>query len=120
MWLKIVCAAVLLYGLVSGWRNGLVREICSTAGFFAGFVVAWHFHTHYDLEWGITLLLCIAIPVVLGVAASLVSLVIDHIFLVGTMNRLLGAALGCIKYGLLMAFLVLLKDKVGEWGKLLP
>ncbi len=116
-WLEVTWAIVLLYGLISGWRNGLLKELCSTVGFVIGFLVAWHCHTHYSLQWGWTLLLCVLLPLVLGFLASLLSVVINHIFLVGTINRLLGAVLGCLKYGLFMYFITLLLSEVAEWAK---
>ncbi len=119
MWLEIVCALALLYGLVSGWRNGLVKEICSTVGFLLGFVVAWYCHSHYHLEMGMTLALCLLVPIALGFVASLVSVVINAIFLVGTLNRLLGAVLGCVKYGLLVGFILLFMDNIEGWENLL-
>ncbi len=119
IWMEIVCAVLLLYGLISGWRNGLVKELCSTVGFVAGFFVAWYCHVHYNLGWGFTLLLCIATPILLGFLASLVSLVINNIFAIGTLNKLLGAILGCVKYGLLILFLSWLRNEITEWGTLL-
>ncbi|MCD8304604.1 MAG: CvpA family protein [Prevotellaceae bacterium] len=120
MWVEVVCALVLLYGLVSGWRNGLVKELCSTVGFVVGCVAAWYLHDKYNLNTWWTLLFCVAVPIVLGFVASLVSVVLNSIFLIGTLNRLLGAVVGCVKYGLLIGFILLLTDYIKEWKSLLP
>ncbi len=117
VWLEVAWAVFLLYGLISGWKSGLLKEICSTVGFVIGFLVAWHCHTHYRLPWGWTLLLCIALPIVLGFLASLVSAVINHIIIIGTINRLLGAILGCAKYGVFMYIIMLIVSDVAEWAK---
>ncbi len=119
MWLEVVCALVLLYGLVSGWRNGLVKELCSTLGFVVGFVVAWYCLDHFGLGWMPTLAFCVAVPIVLGLVASLVSVVLSSLFLVGTLNKLLGAVVGCVKYGLLLGFILLFVDRLGGWETLL-
>ncbi len=115
MWVEVVCAAVLLYGLGSGWRNGLIKEICSTLGFLAGAAVAWYCHIHYRLAIVPTLALCVLVPVALGFAASFASLIVNHIFVIGTLNRILGAIVGCVKYGLLAGFVMLVIDNVKEW-----
>ena len=41
MWIEIACACALLYGLVSGWRNGLFEELVSAGGFLIGLGVAY-------------------------------------------------------------------------------
>lgn len=115
MWLEIVCAVALLYGLISGWSNGLVKEICSLTGFALGCLLAWYGYTRYGLGLGWTLALCIGFPIGLGFVASLVSKVLESIIVVGTLNKLLGAFLGCAKYGLLIGFILLLVDKVEAW-----
>ncbi len=119
VWLEIVCGVVLLYGFVSGWRNGLIKEVCSTAGFIAGCLLAWHCHENYNLAWGWTLLLCIAFPIVLGFLASLVSKVLSAIIIVGTINKCLGAIVGFLKYGILIVFILAILKEVEGWGTLL-
>lgn len=119
MWLEIVCAVALLYGLVSGWSNGLVKELCSTTGFVLGCFLAWYGYTHYGLGLGWALVLCIGFPIVLGFVASLVSKVLEHIIVVGTLNHLLGALLGCVKYGLVIGLILNLMDKAPALQNLL-
>ncbi len=118
-WLEIICAVVLLYGLIKGWMNGLVKELCSTLGFVVGCVVAHYCYTRYGLGLGWTLLVCITFPIVLGGVASLLSAVVERIFLVGTLNKLLGAVVGCVKYALLIVFILWVIEKVEEWKNLL-
>ncbi len=118
-WMEVVCAVLLLYGLVKGWCNGLVKELCSMAGFVVGCIVAYYCHVHFGLGLGWTLLLCILFPLGLGIAASLLSAVIKHAPVVGTLNRLFGSLLGAAKYGLLVVFVLKMIDKVEEWKNLL-
>ncbi len=110
---------VLFYGLVKGWMNGLIKELCSTLGIIVGCVVAHYCYTRYGLGLGWTLLVCITFPLVLGVVASLLSAVVERIFVVGTLNKFLGALVGCVKYALLIGFILLAIDKVEEWKELL-
>lgn len=118
-WIPIVCALILLYGFIKGWRNGLIKEICSSVGFLIGCALAFYAHTKMGLSLGWTLFVCLLFPLVLGMIASLFSFVLEHIFIIGKLNKLLGALVGCVKYGLLIGFILLIIDKVEEWKKLL-
>ncbi len=118
-WIEIICAVILLYGLVKGWMNGLIKELCSTLGFVVGCVVAYYCYTRYGLALGWTLLVCITFPVALGFVASLLSALLERIFVMGTLNKLLGALVGCAKYALLIGFILLVIEKVEEWKNLL-
>ncbi len=119
IWLEIICGVLLLYGFRSGWRNGLIKEICSTVGFIAGCLLAWYCHTNYNVGWGWTLLLCIVFPIVLGFLASLVSKMLSAIIIVGTINKFLGAIVGLLKYGILIVFIIAILKEVEGWGTLL-
>lgn len=117
--IEVVSGLALLYGLIKGWMNGLIKELCSTAGFAVGCILAYLAYTQYGLGLGWTLLVCVAFPLALVLMASLLSSVVEHIFVVGKLNKLLGALVGCVKYGLLIGFILLLIDKVEEWKNLL-
>ncbi len=118
-WMEIICAVILLYGLVKGWMNGLIKELCSTLGFVVGCVVAHYCYTRYGLGLGWTLLVCITFPIALGIVSSLLSAVLERIFVVGTLNKLLGALVGCVKYALLIGFVLYVIENVEEWKNLL-
>ena len=60
------------------------------------------------------LLIWIGIPLVLGMIAWLVTKVIDKIIVVNTLNRLLGAAAGFLKYAFLIGCVILAIDYVRE------
>ena len=41
---EILCVAVLLFGAIRGWRNGLVKEVISFVGLFLGFYIAYQMY----------------------------------------------------------------------------
>ncbi len=114
IWLEIVCGLLLLYGIVSGWRNGLIKEICSTAGFLVGCLLAFYYLPELQWDWKLILLVFILFPIVLGYLASFVSKVLNSIIIVGTINKLLGAVVGCLKYGILILSILCLITIINE------
>ena len=112
--IELLCLAVLLYGAFSGWKNGLVKEVISFVGFFLGFFIAYEYYKRAEVGVLGFLLIWIGIPLVLGVIAWLVTKVIDKIIVVNTLNRLLGAAAGFLKYAFLIGCVILAIDYVRE------
>jgi len=110
----LVCLAIMLYGAWRGFRNGLVKEIISFAGFFIGFYLAYYYYKNAEVGVLGFLLIWICVPLVLGVAAWLVTKVLDHILVVGTLNKMLGAVVGFLKYAFLIGCVILAIDKVKE------
>ena len=53
-------------------------------------------------------------PLVLGILAWAITKVLDHIIIIGKLNKLLGAIVGCLKYALLLGCLLLVIDYVRE------
>jgi membrane protein required for colicin V production len=112
--IELLCLAVLLYGAFRGWKNGLVKEVISFVGFFLGFFIAYEYYKRAEVGVLGFLLIWIGIPLVLGVIAWLVTKVIDKIIVVNTLNRLLGAAAGFLKYAFLIGCVILAIDYVRE------
>ena len=112
--IELLCLAVLLYGAFRGWKNGLVKEVISFVGFFLGFFIAYEYYKRAEVGVLGFLLIWIGIPMVLGVIAWLVTKVIDKIIVVNTLNRLLGAAAGFLKYAFLIGCVILAIDYVRE------
>ena len=110
----LLCLAILLYGAFRGWRNGLIREVISFAGFFIGLYLAYYYYKQADVGVLGFLLIWIGVPLVLGIAAWLVTKVLDNIIVVGTLNKLLGAAAGFLKYAFLLGCLIMAIDYVRE------
>ena len=113
-WVEIICAVALLYGAISGWRHGLIKELLSMCGFVVGLVLAWYFHDEVA-GGGVLGFLCIAIcaPIVLGWVASLLNVVLDHLLVLGSLNRLAGLLVGVAKWGLLIGCILLMLEKLG-------
>lgn len=112
--IELICLVILLYGTWSGWRNGLLKEAISFTGFFIGLYVAYHYYERVGYGALGFLLLWIGVPLVLGAAAWLVTKMLDRMIVVGTTNKVLGAALGFLKYAFLMGCVMLAIDYVRD------
>jgi len=107
MIIELLCLAILLFGAWRGWRNGLVKEVIYLTSFFIGLWLAYHYYK--DMGGGILgfLLVWIGVPIVLGCLAWLITKVLDEILVIGTVNKLMGAAVGFLKYAFLLGCLVM-------------
>ena len=112
--IEILCLAVLLYGAFRGWKNGLVKEVVTFVGFFLGFVIAYEYYKQSDVGVLGFLLIWIGVPLVLGIAAWLITKILDKIIVIGTLNRLLGSVAGFLKYAFLLGCIILAIDYVRE------
>lgn len=104
----------LLYGAFQGWKNGLVKEVVSFVGIFLGFYIAYECYKRSEVGVLGFLLVWIGVPLVLGIAAWLVTKLLDKILVIGTLNRLLGAAAGFLKYAFLLGCVILAINYVRE------
>lgn len=116
--IDIILFLLLLVGAWKGWSSGFFRQLTSVVGFFLGLLIAWMFYDHVaeflapytgtTAELACVLafvLLWIGVPIVLSVIALLFTKVADCLAL-GWLNRLSGAALGVIKYALVLSALL--------------
>ena len=115
----IISLSLLLYGAVMGLKNGLIKELASTAGFLVGIYIVWKYHCELGDNILLCLLVWILVPVVFGLAASLVTKFLDFTIIGGLVNRVLGAVVGTCKWGLLVMCVRMMIDKVNEWKTLL-
>ena len=115
----IISLSLLLYGAVMGLKNGLIKELASTAGFLVGIYLVWKYHCELGDNILLCLLVWILVPVVFGLAASLVTKFLDFTIIGGLVNRVLGAVVGTCKWGLLVMCVRMMIDKVNEWKTLL-
>ena len=115
----IISLSLLLYGAVMGLKNGLIKELASTAGFLVGIYLVWKYHCELGDNILLCLLVWILVPVVFGLAASLVTKFLDFTIIGGLVNRVLGAVVGTCKWGLLVLCVRMMIDKVNEWKTLL-
>ena len=112
--IALICLAILLYGAFRGWRNGLLREVISFTGFFIGLYLAYRYYEQVGFGVFGFLLIWIIVPLTLGFVAWMITKLLDEIIVIGTVNKLLGAAVGFLKYALLLGCLMMLVDYVRE------
>ena len=112
--IELICLAILLFGAWRGWRNGLLREVISFTGFFIGLYLAYYYYKQVGCGVLGFLLIWIMVPLTLGIGAWMITKLLDKIIVIGTVNKLLGAAVGFLKYALLLGCLMMLVDYVRE------
>lgn len=116
---EIITLCIMLYGVVTGWQNGLVKEVCSSAGFLLGLLLAYYCYTHFGMELVWAVALCIFFPLGLGLVANILSRGLNRVFFVGWANHVLGALLGGAKCAILVYVVAGLIKKCEEWKNLL-
>lgn len=106
-----IAMALLLYGAVMGLKNGFLKELASLAGFFIGLFIACKYHGQIGGGIWAFLALWILTPIALGMAASLVTKLLDWTVVGGLLNRLLGCVFGASKWAMLVICLMVVTDK---------
>lgn len=119
---------LLLIGLIRGWKSGFFRQIASTTGFFVGLLAAWLLNARVgdfiapyaggDLpasRVAAFVLLWLGVPVVLSVAAWLLTKAFDIVCL-GFFNRAAGAAFGALKYAAVASCVLNVLHVTGLWA----
>lgn len=114
-----ILVALLLLGAIRGWRTGLIKQVVSLGGLIAGLLIAKlcyamvgdaiapHIDNHTTLAHVLAfILIWIAVPVILGVLGEILTTVLDKLFVLGTVNSILGALLGLIKFQLIIGALI--------------
>ena len=116
--IDIIIAALLLIGLISGLRDGLVKQIATLAGLIGGLLLGRAFYMPVG-EWlvdvlGFSLeaayvtafiLILIVVPLLFSLVGWLVSKILSVICL-GWINRLLGGLVGVLKFALLVGVII--------------
>ena len=115
-WILVV---LLLLGAIRGWRTGLIKQVVSLGGLIAGLLIAKlcyamvgdaiapHIDNHTTLAHVLAfILIWIAVPVILGVLGEILTTVLDKLFVLGTVNSILGALLGLIKFQFIIGALI--------------
>lgn len=116
---QIIIGLLLVYGGVMGIKNGLVKELASMFGFFIGLFLAWNYYEQLGGGILMFLLIWIAVPIGLGVMASLVTKVLDITIVGGILNRILGCGVGVMKWAILIGCVLIMMEKIQEWKTLL-
>ena len=115
--MDIIIAVLLVIGLVSGLRDGLVKQVAGLVGLVAGLLLGRTFYLPVG-EWMTTtfgmsdkvahitafILILVVVPLLLNLAGWLVSKLLSAICL-GWINRLLGSLVGVLKFALLAGVL---------------
>ena len=115
MYLDIFIGIVLLFALVRGMMNGLIKEIASTIGFLLGLLVAATCYetlgeyltvdgSEVNMFTSIVafLLLWIIVPIIFGLIASLITKALN-LTVLGVVNRILGGVLSMAKFVILLS-----------------
>ena len=105
--LEIICLALLLYGAFRGWKNGFVKEVISFTGIFLGFYVAYQLFKYAHVGWLEFIFIWIAVPLVLNAIAWLLTKLLDEILVVDTLNKLMGAVVGFLKFAFLIGCIIM-------------
>ena len=112
IWIEIACACALIYGLISGWKNGLFEELVSAGGFLVGLGIAYIYYKTVGCNIWAFIFLTLGSALVLGLLATLITKVLDHIYFAGFINHLLGAILGCFKWAIVVGLILLILDRL--------
>ena len=116
--IDIIIAVLLVIGLISGLRDGLVKQVAGLAGLIGGLLLGRAFYMPLG-EWiGSTLsisaeaahiaafiTILIAVPLLFSLAGWLVSKFLSAICL-GWINRLLGGLVGVLKFALFVGIVI--------------
>ena len=114
-----IMLAILVAGAVRGWQLGCVRQLVSLVAFFAGLIVAKMFYMmlgeaiapHLGDHATVANLLAfvliwVAVPTVLSMVGEVLNTILDKLFVLGTINRMLGTLLCFVKFHLIIGAVV--------------
>ena len=110
----LICLLPLFYGAFRGWKNGFVKEVFSFIGIFIGFYVAYQLFKYSEVGWLGFIVIWIAVPLALNAVAWLLTKLMDDTVVIGTMNKLLGAAVGFLKFAFFLGCIILAIDYVRD------
>lgn len=123
--MDILLLVLLAVGFVSGLFSGAVKQVISLAAFVAGFVLAClYYQALGDIltnflnfpsfcKIAAFVLLCVVVPILASLIASLITKMLNFIPVLGTLNRLLGGFLCMAKYALVLGALIWLFSSAG-------
>ena len=116
--IDIIIAVLLVVGLISGLRDGLVKQIAGLAGLIGGLLLGRAFYMPVGAwltgTFGISveaahitafIVIMIVVPLLFSVVGWLVSKLLSIICL-GWVNRLLGGLVGVLKFALLAGIVI--------------
>lgn len=123
--LDIFIIIVAVWAVFSGWRNGLFKEIATGMGYLFGLLIAATCYSAFGEYLAVKgtqvnmmtsiiafFILWIVAPIALGLAANLVTKVLDHAHL-GGINRLAGSAVSLLKFTVLLSCVLSVMSALG-------
>jgi membrane protein required for colicin V production len=135
--MDILLLILLGVGFVSGLFSGAVKQLVSLVAFAVGFVIACLYYQELAkvltgflsmptlCEVVAFILLWVIVPLVANLVGSLVSSLMNHLPVIGLLNRLLGGIICLAKYALVLGTLIwffssikLLKEETMEKSRL--
>ena len=133
----ILLLILLAVGFVTGIVSGALKQLISLAAFVIGFIIACLFYQRLGeiLSSIVSLpsfckvcaffMLWIVVPIISGLVGSLLTSLLDKLFAVGLINRLVGGIFGMAKYALVLGALIwffsstnMIKEKTMQESKL--
>lgn len=123
--LDIFIIVVAVWAIISGWRNGLLKELAAGCGFLVGLFIAASCYSTFGEYLAVNgtegnmitsiiafFILWIIVPIALGLAANLMTKVINHMHL-GMLNRAAGSAVSFIKFAVLLSCILSVMNALG-------
>ena len=116
--IDIIISVLLVIGLISGLRGGLVKQVASSTGLIGGLLLGRAFYVPVG-EWlgatfGISaeaahitafILILVVVPLLFSLVGWLVSKILSAICL-GWINRILGGVVGVLKFALFAGIII--------------
>ncbi|MFI3327794.1 MAG: CvpA family protein [Rikenellaceae bacterium] len=126
--IDIIIAIILIYAVITGFREGIIIQACSMVGIVAGIVLGLRYGTiaatlfgisnQYNYIWGFIIVLILAV-IAINVAANLARRVI-HFAGFGLLDAMLGVTLSLFKYLLILSLLFSAFDMVNSSFNIIP
>lgn len=116
--MDILLLILLAVGFISGLFSGAIKQLISLVAFVTGFVLACLFYQPLaDILTGFLnfptfckvvsfLLLWFIVPIIVNLIGSFISSLMNHLPVLGFLNRLLGGVLCMAKYALVLGTLI--------------
>lgn len=114
-----ILIALLLVAAFRGWRLGVIKQVLSLVGIIVGLLLAKmfsgvlggalspHLGDNVAIAHGVAfIIIWVVVPIVLNLLGEVVSTVLDKIIIVGTVNKVVGAAFSLLKYAFLLGAVI--------------
>lgn len=123
--LDIFIFIVVVWAIISGWRNGLLKEVVTSVGYLFGLLIAATCYSTFGQYLAVNgsqgnmvtsiiafFILWVISPIVLGLAANILTKVLNRAHL-GGLNRMAGAAVSLVKFTVLLSCVLSVMSALG-------